>query len=166
MIKKIFIIGVIILFSVINVFSQKNELPKTNKVSVLGKYDSTFLMLNKYLINNNYVDKNNNTIYLFNLLSWEEFDLSDTCGIYVFGVKSSDPSYFLFFENRDKSYSIILKDSLVLILETALIFFQKNEINNEKQQLVYTYSLIKYYNTINTFLLENECLPHSWEKCP
>lgn len=166
MIKKIFIIGVIILFSVINVFSQKNELPKTNKVSVLGKYDSTFLMLNKYLIDNNYVDKNNNTIYLFNLLSWEEFDLSDTCGIYVFGIKSSDPSYFLFFENRDKSYSIILRDSFELILETALIFFQKNNINNEKQKLLYTYSLIKYFNTTNTFLLENECLPHGWEKCP
>lgn len=146
------------------VLAQQKELPKSGLMKVLEKYDSTYVMLNEYLINNDYADKDNYILYLFNLYSWQEFDLSDTCGIYVFGLKESDPTYFLFFENKDKSYTIIQKNSLSLILNTANVFFEKNEIVDKEIQLFYMLSLLKFYDSNNEYLLEEKYLPRDWKK--
>lgn len=146
-----------------NIYAQ-NDLPKTNRVDLLVDYDSTYILLNNYLIENNYIEKENNTIYLFNMLSWNELDLTDSCGIYVFGLKESDPTYLLFFENKDKSYTIIQKNSLPLILNTAVVFFEKNEIDDKEIQLFYMLSLLKFFDSDNEYLLQERFLPRDWEK--
>ena len=146
-----------------NIYSQ-NDLPKTNRVDLLVNYDSTYILLNNYLIDNNYIEKENNTIYLFNMLSWNEFDLTDSCGIYVFGLKESEPTYFLFFENKDKSYTIIQKNSLPLILNAAVVFFEKNDITDKEIQLFYMLSILKFFDSDNEYLLEEKYLPRDWKK--
>ncbi|MBI9036217.1 MAG: hypothetical protein JEZ03_17290 [Bacteroidales bacterium] len=146
-----------------NIYSQ-NDLPKTNRVDLLVNYDSTYILLNNYLIDNNYIEKENNTIYLFNMLSWNEFDLTDSCGIYVFGLKESEPTYFLFFENKDKSYTIIQKNSLPLILNAAMVFFEKNDIEDKEIQLFYMLSILKFFDSDNEYLLEEKYLPRDWKK--
>lgn len=146
-----------------NIYSQ-NDLPKTNRVDLLVNYDSTYILLNNYLIDNNYIEKENNTIYLFNMLSWNEFDLTDSCGIYVFGLKESEPTYFLFLENKDKSFTIIQKNSLPLILNAAVVFFEKNDITDKEIQLFYMLSLLKFFDSDNEYLLEEKYLPRDWKK--
>ena len=154
----------VLLFLANSIFAQEKVLPKTNQVHKLIKIDSTYAMLNNYLIRNNYAVKDNNLIYLFNLLSWKEYDLTDSCGIYVFGLKESEPSYFLFFKNKDKTYSIVERNSLDSILSKALVFFRENDVIDKKQQLLYSYSLIKYFNTQNEYLIEDNILPRAWTK--
>jgi hypothetical protein len=154
----------VLLFLANSILAQEKVLPKTNQVHKLIKIDSTYAMLNNYLIRNNYAAKDNDLIYLFNLLSWKEYDLTDSCGIYVFGLKESEPTYFLFFVNKDRSYSIIEKNSLDLILHSAVDYFKMNNIIDKKQQLLYSYSLIKYFNTQNEYLIEDNILPHGWTK--
>ena len=156
---------ILILFSLpFLAFAQEKKLPKTNRVDELVKIDTTYAMLNNYLICNNYIEKENTTIYLFNLLSWNEFDLTDSCGIYVFGINFSDPTYFLFFANKDKTYSIIKDNALDSILAQTLLFFKKNSISDKRQQLIYSYGLIKYFNSKNEYLIDDKILPHEWTK--
>jgi hypothetical protein len=121
-------------------------------------------MLNNYLIQENYAAKDNNTLYLFNLYSWVEYDLSDSCGIYVFGLKESDPVYFLFFENKDKSYIILGKQSLPVIMNTAIVFFEINGIKEKESQLVYVLSLLKFFNIDNDCLIKEKYLSSDWNK--
>lgn len=151
-------------FKLLIVVAQNNELPKTNQVHLLKQFDVRYEMLNNYLIQENYAPQNNDALYLFNLYTWNEFDLSDTYGIYVFGLKESDPSYFLFFENKDKSYLIIQKNSLPLILNAAIVFFEKNDIQDKETQLFYTLSLLMFYNSNNGYLLNEKILPRDWHK--
>jgi len=158
----LFLVFTIFLCNQIN--AQNGELPKTNKVHLLAQYDSIYVILNNYLIDNNYIEKENNTIYLFNLLSWQEFDLTDSCGIYFFGIKFQEPTLFLFFQNRDKSYTILQKNSLPLILNCLTVFFEKNDIYDKDVQLFYTLSLLKFFNSNNRYLLEEKYLPRDWIK--
>ncbi|MBN1969890.1 MAG: hypothetical protein JW870_11025 [Candidatus Delongbacteria bacterium] len=160
---KNFAITIMVIFiASVNLFAQKKELPKSNQVHILKEYDERYAMLNNYLIENNFIEKENDSIYLFNLLSWKEFDLADSCGIYVFGIKFQEPTFFLFFENRDKSYSIIRKNSLPLILNTTTVFFEQNEIKNMKTQLFYTLSLLKFFDADNEYLIEEKYLSRNW----
>ncbi len=162
--KKLKDLIVILCFLPFFAFAQEKRLPKTNQVDKLVKIDTTYAMLNNYLICNNYIEKGNPTIYLFNLLSWKEFDLTDSCGIYVFGINFSDPTYFLFFVNKDKTHSIIKDNALDSILGHALIFFKKNSISDKSQQLIYSYGLIKYFNSKNEYLIDDKILPQEWTK--
>ncbi len=165
MTKQILIL-ILIIFAARFLVAQQRELPKSGLMEVLEKYDSTYVMLNNYLIENNFADKDNYILYLFNLYSWKEFDLSDTCGIYVFGLKESDPTYFLFFKNKDLTHTIIQKNSLLLILNTAIVFFEKNEIEDKEVQLFYTLSLLKFFDSNNEYLLNEKYLPREWYKSP
>lgn len=161
---KNFIIAIIIVFCFASVQAQHKELPKSGLIKELVKSDSIYLMLNNYLIENNFIEPENNEIYLFNLLSWKEFDLTDSCGMYVFGIKFTDPTLFLLFRNKDKSYSIVKNKSLPLILNKAMMFFDKNDINNKEQQLFFTLSLLKFFNSDNDYLIDEKYLPREWNK--
>ena len=90
--------------------------------------------------------------------------MTDSCGIYVFGLKESEPTYFLFFENKDKSYTIIQKNSLPLILNAAVVFFEKNDITDKEIQLFYMLSILKFFDSDNEYLLEEKYLPRDWKK--
>lgn len=163
MIKQTIIFFLVILSTEL-LNAQQIEPPKCGLMEILMKYDSTYIILNDYLIENNFADSDNNVLYLFNLYSWNEFDLADSCGIYVFGLKESDPTYFLFFENKDKSYIIIQKNSLPLILNTAIVFIEKNEIEDKEVQLFYILSLLKFFDSDNEYLIEEKYLSRDWNK--
>ena len=144
--------------------SQGIEIPKTNKVSVLSKYDSIFVTLNDYLIENVGIEKDNNTIFLFNLLTWNtnEFIQDKPC-IYIFGIKFSDPIYYVFFYNHDRTYSINNGQSVVLLLNELTVFFIKNDINAE-DQLFYSFGILKHLNTINGYPIKENLFPRNWHK--
>lgn len=156
-----------LLFSIIFcncLIAQNEKQGSTNKVNILGKDDSTYFFLNNYLINNNYIEKENNTIYLYNLLSWKEYDIADSCGIYFFGIEYQEPLFLLFFQHRDKSYSILKKITLPIILNELTVFFKKNDLQDKRIQLFYALSLLKFFDTSNNYLLEERYLPRDWHK--
>jgi len=160
--KRIFLISSLLL-SLLG-YSQENNQVKSNLVKDLIQVDSTYSLMNNYLVQNNWVDKDENyPFYLFNLISYKEFDLSGSYGIYVFGIKYSDPLYCLIFINFDKTYCFVPDNSLSVILEQLTHFYKYNSITNKKKQLTITLSLLKYFNAYNRYLLDDKVLPHKWD---
>jgi hypothetical protein len=116
------------------------------------------------LTDNNGIEKDNNTIFLFNLLTWNtnEFTHSKP-GIYIFGIKFSDPIYYILFYNNDQTYSISNGESINLLFNDLTVFFVKNDID-EQDKLFYTLGILKHLNVINDYPIEEKLLPRDWNK--
>lgn len=160
------ILLIIILSNSISTYSQLLENTKSNLINDLIQYDSTYKILDNYLKEKNWVDKNENyPMYTFNILTYKENDINSELGIFIFGIKYSDPLYCFYYKNKNNSYIIDSGESFTKTLQNTLEFINTNEIKSPKDQLEYILSIVKYYNSRNDYIIKNDCLPHKWNKC-
>ena len=140
---------------------------KTNGINNLIVCDSIFADIHKFMLKNEVVAENEDyPLYLINLLTFNEYELNEGEGIYLFGLKSADPIYALLFKNNDGSLVFEVSKNLPKILKALTYFFNKNNFINKEEQALYTLGILKYFNSLNNdLLIPDNCLPHKWDSC-